>query len=217
MVSSCYDGVCKQEKCYSSGHSSSCDINGHFKIPVVEVLGKEEDVNDKSSNFSDYVTNVPTVVNVSSHPNYDHTQWEQISDEVLLSVDEISELLACDFERYVNSSMDVSSSHFYSFAYGEVSSPKFDVETVAKLETYLSSFGGVLDMSSNVCTHDDFYHMKHILKRRHSVDSFSSHANDVGLGLECSYDNECNVDKLFMTKHFLDGFSYLAINPLLEC
>ena len=72
MVSSFYDGFCKEEKCYSSGHSFSCDVNEHSKMSVVEVLGKEEDVNDKSSNFLDCVTNVPAVINVLSHPNYDH-------------------------------------------------------------------------------------------------------------------------------------------------
>ena len=79
----------------------------------------------------------------------------------------------------------------------------------------MSSFGGVLDISFDLNSHDEFCDMEHILQGRHSADSFSSHVDDVGLGLECSYDAEC--DKLSMSKHFLDVFSSLVINLLLEC
>lgn len=42
------------------------------------------------------------VVNVTRHQDNDISQGEEIRDEVLLSVDEISNLLAHDFERYAN-------------------------------------------------------------------------------------------------------------------
>ena len=88
--SSFYDDVCKEEICDSNKGSSSFDLNECAKIPVIEVLSKKEEVcNDHDSDFSDYVTDSSAVLRCSSYPDDNHSQGEEICNEVLLSVDEI--------------------------------------------------------------------------------------------------------------------------------
>lgn len=65
---------------------------------------------------------------MSSHLNNNHNQGEETCSEILLSVDEISNLLDHDFERYANLSKDACVVPHFAFPYGEVISPKFDVE-----------------------------------------------------------------------------------------
>ena len=99
-----YDDDCQEEeKCDSSNSFSSSDECDCVTIPTVEVLSEKEDVwDDHNSGFSCSITNKSTITNVSSYPDNDPSQGKEISSEVLLSVDQISDLLAYDFERYAN-------------------------------------------------------------------------------------------------------------------
>jgi hypothetical protein len=60
-----------------------------------------------------------------------------------LSTDEVSTLLARDFERYTSTgALDF---HSYGVLYDEVISPRFDVEVSTNPKKYWSSLGGVFD------------------------------------------------------------------------
>lgn len=77
---------------------------------------KEEDVcDDQDVDFSEYITKKFAITNVPSHPDNDLSQGEETSSEILLSVDEISNLLAHDFERYANLSKDVCALLHFAF------------------------------------------------------------------------------------------------------
>ena len=57
-----------------------------------------------------------------------HNQEEETCKEVLLCVDDISDLFTQEFERYAKLSEDVYALPCFSSSYDGLLSPKFDVE-----------------------------------------------------------------------------------------
>ena len=115
-------------------------------MPVVEVLSKKGDVLDNHNyNFSISNTNESIVTNFSSYLDNDLSQGKQTRDKILLSVDEISDLLAHDFERYANQSKDACILTCYANSCDEVISPNYDVEEDTILEYVMSSVESICD------------------------------------------------------------------------
>ena len=151
----------------------------------------------------------------------------------MLSVDEISNLLAHNFERYANLSKDVCVFPHFAISYDEVISPKFDVEEDIVLEYAISSFGGVCDASLYINTHDEFYVEKEDVVIRSLAGSFSSCFHEAKIHLACSCDEESNSDEMvysndlfeenidtnqhIMNMQFHDDSCDLVSNHLLEC
>ena len=125
MFSSCCDDIYEEESYDSSKDLSSCNTIEHVEKLVVEVLCEEEEVcYGHGSDFLDYVTNESTISSCSIYLDNSHNQGEEVCNEVLLSVDEISDLLALDFERYANLSKDICALPHSAFSCDEVLSPK---------------------------------------------------------------------------------------------
>lgn len=179
------------------------------------------------------MTNESTVVNVSSHLDNDLIQGEEISNEILLSVDEISDLLAHDFERYANLSKDACILKCYANSCGEVSSPKFDVEEDVVLEYAMSTLGGVCDGSLYVNAPNDFHVEKKSIEIRSDVGSLSFCFHKTERNSDSSCDKESNSNGLVYSSELFEGifdmdqhvvrrqFHYnscdLVSNQLFEC
>ena len=102
--------------------------------PSKEVLCKEKVIccsNDYD--FSYFHTNFTVAISFSDKSDYDQSHEDLNCDEVLLSVDEILELLAHDLKRYANVSLDAHAFPYGISSQGEVISPRFDVEFDIKL------------------------------------------------------------------------------------
>ena len=113
-------------------------------MSVVKVLSQEEELcSDHIFGFLECITNKSFVTNMSSCPDNDLSQGGETRDQILLSVDEISDLLAHDFKRYANQSKDACILTCYANSYGEVISPNFDVEEDTVSEYVMSGLGGV--------------------------------------------------------------------------
>ena len=122
-----------EENSSSSSENSSCDESDYDDVPSDEVFCKEEETcYYKDSNFSDCSTDVTIVITILHQSEYDQSQEEQTCDEVLLNVDEISELLAHDCERYANVFKDDPNFPCNVFSQDEVLSPKFYAESDIK-------------------------------------------------------------------------------------
>ena len=170
---------------------------------------------------------------MSSYPNNNYTQGEETSDEVLLCVNEISGLLAHDFERYENLSKDVCTFPLFSFSYDEVISPKFYAKEDIILEYSMSSLGGVCDGSSYINTHDDFNVEKKYVEIGYVSSSFYSCFHEAEIHFDFSYDEESNsnemvhsnelfeenidMDQHIVKMQFHDDSCDLVSNHLLEC
>ena len=113
----------------------------------------------------------------------------------MLSVDEISYLLALDFERYESLSQDVCAFPCFSSSYDEVISPKSDIEEDVNLEYVESSFEGVFDESSNVHAHYDTYLEEEDVKIGYVASSFSSCFHETEIVFDCSYDEEDIINR----------------------
>ena len=129
-------------------------------------------------------------------PVSDHfcSQRDQSYGEVMLCTEEISELLAYDFERYIKSSIDSPASPVFSFASHEVYSPMFDVERDMNMDQSLSSLGDVSGVCSNTNTYEDFSDVEHTLKGTYTIVSDSSHADDTAYSFEYSYLEGCSTN-----------------------
>ena len=95
-----------------------------------------------------------------------------------------------------------------------------------------SSFEGVFDESSYVCTYDDFY-VKEDVDIRSIASSISSCFHEAEIIFDCSYDEESSsnevfhsnesfvenidMDQHFVNEHFHDDSCDLVSNHLLEC
>lgn len=196
--SSSYDNEYKEEEqCDSSNGLPSSIECECVTMPVVEVSSKEEDVcDDQNVAFSQCITNKSTIVNVPSHLNNNHSQGEETRDEVLLSVDEIFDLLAHDFERYANLYKDAYALPRFAILYGEVISPKFDVEEDVVLEYALSSLGGVCDGNLYINTLDNFYVENENVGIRFVSDSWFSCFHEDEIHLDSSYEKNINSNEL---------------------
>ena len=110
--------------------NQSCD--SEYEFEEVCNSSKGSDCYDENECYNDYdisdcCTNVTTAMSSSCHPDNNHSQ-ERIWEEVFLSPDEISDLLACEFDKYVSTSKDVCIfSHIFS-SFSQVTSPIFDGE-----------------------------------------------------------------------------------------
>ena len=131
---------------------------------------------------------------MSSYPDNDLSQGEETRDEVLLSVDEISDLLAHDFERYANQSKDACVLTRYANSCGKVNSPKFDVEEDVVSECAMSSVGGVCDSNLYISTRDD-YHVKNAGIRVVADSRFSCFHEDE-IHSDSSYDKKSNTNEI---------------------
>ena len=68
----------------SSRDNSSHDRNEYVKVPIIEVLCREEDICcDKAFDFSDLANDGFFVVSSSSHLDNDQSQEKKTCDEVL--------------------------------------------------------------------------------------------------------------------------------------
>ena len=92
-----------------------------------------DDIGEESYD-NNYFTNSSTISSCSSYLDNSHSQREEVCNEVLLSVDELSDLLTLDFDRYANLSKDVCSLPCFALSCDEVFSPQFDVEENLVLE-----------------------------------------------------------------------------------
>lgn len=170
---------------------------------------------------------------MSSYPDNNHSQGKETSNEVLLSVDEISDLLDHDFERYASLSKDVCAFPHFSFSYDEVISPKFDAKEDVVSQYAMSSFEGVCDGSLYINTHDDFYVEKKDVEIRFVVGSFSSCFHEVEIYSDFLCDEESNsnevvysndlfeenidTDRHIVKMEFHDASCDFVSNNLLEC
>ena len=205
-----------------------------MKILVVEVLSEKEDMCDNhKSDFSCSVTNEAVVTNLSSYPDNDLSQGEETKNEILLSVDEISDLLAHDFKRYANQSKDACVLTRYAFPCNEVVSPKYDVEEGTVSEYDMPGLGGVCDHNLYINAHNDFYVENENRGVRSVVDSLFSCCHETEINSDSSYDDIRNTsevvypselfEKDFDTDQYIlgtqihDNFYDLGSNHLLEC
>ena len=187
-VSSSYDEYQEEEMCDNSDNPSFRNEYECVTMPVVEVLSQEEELyGDQILDFSECVTSLSAVTNLSSHPDHDLSQGEEIGSEILLSVDEISDLLDHDFQRYANQPKDVCVLTCYANSCDEVSSPKFDVEEDVVSEYAMSGLGGVCDSNLYVNTHSDFY-----------VENEDTEIGSVaGSMFSCFHEDEINFDSSY--------------------
>ena len=134
---------CNQHEDGYEIENQSCDSEYEFE----EVCDSSRDVDHYDENecydsdISDCCSNVTASTSSSCHPDNSHSQ-ERICEEVFLSPDKISELLACEFDKYISISKDI---HIlpHSFAsFGQVNSPIFDMERDIESERFSSNFGG---------------------------------------------------------------------------
>lgn len=124
--------------------------------------------------------------------------------------DEISELLACDCERYANVSMNVSIFPYYVSSQDEILSPKFDDESDVNSERGVSNLGGVCDHKSDVNTCDDLSDLKSITKGSFNSDPNSLHADHVAISFDVSCqekENDRNYNSDFEFPFFADESS----------
>lgn len=127
----------------------------------------------------------------------------------MLSVDQILDLLAHDFERYANQSRDACALTRYANSYGEVMSPIFDVEDDVDVVSYfsMSTLGGVCDDNSCITTYDDMYVENKDVKIGSIADSFSSCFHKAEIHSDYSYDEECNSNDLVYSNELFEGRS----------
>lgn len=231
VESPCYDDDCQEEKKYDN--SSNLSSSEYVTMLIVKVLSKEEDLWDnQNSNFSEYMTNESAVVNVSRHPDNDISQGEEIRDEFLLSVDEISNLLAHDFERYANQSKDACVLKRYANSYGEVIFPKYDVEKDIVSECAMSGLGVVCDSNLYINAHNEFYDENERREIRVVADSMFSyfHKAEISSDSPCDkrntneivypselFEKELDTDQYILDMQFHDNSYDLKFNQLLKC
>lgn len=166
---------------------------------------KNECCND--SNVPDCYTNDFVVMNSSFHLNNNHSQ-ENICEAVFLSPDEISSLLARDFEKHVSVSKDLHIFPHNISSFNQVTSPKFDVEREVKSEQSLLDCGGVYDNTSNVFVHEDLLDVEDVSEGKFNVVTYSSHAYFSVICFDASCDEEEN-SKSCQSQY---GFSLCANN-----
>jgi hypothetical protein len=202
-------------------------------MSVVEVLSQEEELcDDQISDFSGCVTNMSIVTNMSSHLDNDLSQGEEMDGEILLSVDEISDLLAHDFQRYANQPKDAYVLTCYANSCDEVSSPKYDDEEDVILEYAMSGLGGVCDSNLYVNAHNNFYVENEDIEMSSVASSMFSgfHEDEIILDSLCDkegningmvypselFEKDFDTDQCTLRMHFHDHSCDLGSNHLLE-
>lgn len=182
------DGYKREDKsCYSTYEvEESCNNN------------RSSDCHDKKEccnnvDFPYCYTKDLVVVSSSCYPDDNHNR-EKICKAMFLSSNEISELLAREFEKHVSISKDLHIFSHNTFSFSQINSPKFDVEKDLEYEQSLSDFGGVDDSTSNVFAHDDLLNANYVSEGKFNAVSDSFHAGYATISFDISCDEEENSE-----------------------
>ena len=97
----------------------------------------DENECNNDSDFLGCYTNGSGSISSSCHLDNNHSQEDNIFEEVFLSPNEISDFLAHDFDKYVSTSNNVFIFPHNVLSFSQVTSPMFDMEKDTKSKNYL--------------------------------------------------------------------------------
>ena len=119
-----------------------------------------------------------------------------------MSPDGISNLLACEFDKFVITSKDVCIFPHSFSSFGQVTSPIFDVERDTQSKRPLSDFGGAYSNTLDVCAHDDLIDAWDMFEGTFSSITMFSHAGDcIEIYFDTSNDEE-NIENDVVDSEF---------------
>ena len=111
-----------------------------------------------------------------------------------MSSDEISILLAREFEKHVSISKGLHMFSHNTFSFSQINSPKFDVEKEVESKKSLLDFGGVYNRTSKIFAHEDLLNANYVNEGKFNAISDSFHASYATISFDISCDEEENSE-----------------------